>query len=76
MKHFSDHTEDLQNENQSSKLIELCRIMCKSVFLKDINDNNRYEFKAFLWIIKKMSMCPSPSHENHKKFYFMDIENT
>ena len=55
MKHFSDHTEDLQNENKSSKLIELCRIMCKSVFLKDINDNNRYEFKAFLWIIKKMS---------------------
>ena len=47
MKHFSDHTEDLQTENKSSKLIELCRIMCKSVFLKDIIDNNRYDLRPF-----------------------------
>ena len=76
MKHFSDYTEDLQNENKSSKLIELCRIMCKSIFLKDINDNNRYELKTFLWIIKQKSTWPSPRHESHRKFYFMNIENT
>ena len=38
IKHFSDHIEDLPNENKSSKLINLCKIMCLTL-LGDFDSN-------------------------------------